>query len=142
MLVLTRRIGETLILGTDVRVTVLAVSGHQVRIGVTRPGRSRCTGRRWRSGYGGRGAPVGRCGEGAGLPAQVPHRGWESRVKLAMRIENLFASATPPSRGERFETLLAHKNLVVERIVSSSSITPSEYVQTRTNGLRSCRARR
>ncbi len=47
-----------------------------------------------------------------------------------MRIENLFASATPPSRGERFETLLAHRNLVVERIVSSSSITPSEYVQT------------
>jgi len=37
MLVLTRRIGETLILGTDVRVTVLAVSGHQVRIGVTAP---------------------------------------------------------------------------------------------------------
>jgi cupin 2 domain-containing protein len=28
------------------------------------------------------------------------------------------------------QTLLAHKNLVVERIVSSSSITPSEYVQT------------
>lgn len=37
MLVLTRRVGETLILGTDVRVTVLAVSGQQVRIGVTAP---------------------------------------------------------------------------------------------------------
>ena len=47
-----------------------------------------------------------------------------------MKIENLFAGATPPSRGERFETLLAHRNLVVERIVSSSSITPSEQVQT------------
>jgi cupin 2 domain-containing protein len=31
--------------------------------------------------------------------------------------------------GERFETLLSHKNLVIERIVSSSDISPQEYVQ-------------
>jgi carbon storage regulator len=37
MLVLTRRIGETLIIGEDIRVTVLDVSGSQVRIGVTAP---------------------------------------------------------------------------------------------------------
>ena len=37
MLVLTRRVGETLILGTDIRVTVLAVSGTQVRIGIEAP---------------------------------------------------------------------------------------------------------
>ena len=37
MLVLTRRIGETLIIGEDIRVTVLAVSGHQIRLGVTAP---------------------------------------------------------------------------------------------------------
>ena len=37
MLVLTRRIGETLIIGEDIRVTVLAVSGHQIRLGVTPP---------------------------------------------------------------------------------------------------------
>ena len=37
MLVLTRRPGETLIIGEDIRVTVLEVSGHQVRLGVTAP---------------------------------------------------------------------------------------------------------
>ena len=37
MLILTRRIGETLNIGDDVRVTVLGVKGNQVRIGVTAP---------------------------------------------------------------------------------------------------------
>jgi carbon storage regulator len=37
MLVLTRRIGEKLIIGDDVQVTVLDVKGHQVRIGVDAP---------------------------------------------------------------------------------------------------------
>ena len=37
MLILTRRVGETLIIGDDVRVTVLGVRGHQVRIGVDAP---------------------------------------------------------------------------------------------------------
>jgi cupin 2 domain-containing protein len=46
-----------------------------------------------------------------------------------MRTGNLFADAAPPSAGERFETLLSHKNLVIERIVSSSAITPQQYVQ-------------
>ncbi len=47
-----------------------------------------------------------------------------------MRISNLFIDAEPPQAGERFDTLLSHKNLVVERIVSSASVTPQEYVQT------------
>lgn len=42
---------------------------------------------------------------------------------------NLFADAAPPAEGERFETLLKHKNLEVERIVSSTAISASEYVQ-------------
>ena len=46
-----------------------------------------------------------------------------------MRPGNLFADAAPPPEGERFETLLSHRNLVVERIVSSAAITPTEYVQ-------------
>lgn len=37
MLILTRRIGETLIVGNDVTVTVLAVKGNQVRIGINAP---------------------------------------------------------------------------------------------------------
>lgn len=37
MLVLTRRIGETLNIGDDVQVTVLGVNGNQVRIGITAP---------------------------------------------------------------------------------------------------------
>ena len=37
MLILTRRIGESLIIGDEVRVSVLGVRGHQVRLGVTAP---------------------------------------------------------------------------------------------------------
>ncbi len=37
MLILTRRVGESLIIGDDVQVTVLGVKGNQVRIGVNAP---------------------------------------------------------------------------------------------------------
>lgn len=46
-----------------------------------------------------------------------------------MPTGNLFADADAPAQGERFETLLAHRNLVVERIVSSAATIPTEYVQ-------------
>jgi len=46
-----------------------------------------------------------------------------------MRTGNLFANAIPPEDGERFETILSHRNIVIERIVSSSAIAPLEYVQ-------------
>ena len=37
MLILTRRVGETVMIGDDIAVTVLGVKGNQVRIGVTAP---------------------------------------------------------------------------------------------------------
>ena len=37
MLILTRRVGETLMIGDEVTVTVLGVKGNQVRIGVDAP---------------------------------------------------------------------------------------------------------
>ena len=37
MLILTRRIGETLNIGNDVTLTVLGVTGNQVRIGINAP---------------------------------------------------------------------------------------------------------
>jgi carbon storage regulator len=37
MLILTRRVGETLVIGDDVTVTVLGVKGNQVRLGVNAP---------------------------------------------------------------------------------------------------------
>ena len=37
MLILTRRVGETLMIGDDVTVTVLGVKGKQVRIGINAP---------------------------------------------------------------------------------------------------------
>lgn len=37
MLILTRRVGETLTIGNDVQVTVLASKGNQIRIGIDAP---------------------------------------------------------------------------------------------------------
>lgn len=37
MLILIRRVGETLMIGDEVTVTVLGVKGNQVRIGVNAP---------------------------------------------------------------------------------------------------------
>jgi carbon storage regulator len=37
MLILTRRVGESVVIGDDVTVTVLGVKGNQVRIGVDAP---------------------------------------------------------------------------------------------------------
>lgn len=42
---------------------------------------------------------------------------------------NLYRDDRPPSCGERFDTLLSHRNLVVERIVSSAEIVPGNYLQ-------------
>ena len=42
---------------------------------------------------------------------------------------NLFAGSEPPLAGERIEVLLAHRNLVVERIVSAGDLEPKTYVQ-------------
>ena len=47
-----------------------------------------------------------------------------------MRTGNLLMDAGTPREGERFDTLLAHRNLVIERIVSSAAVNPTEYVQT------------
>lgn len=37
MLILTRRVGETIVIDEEIRVTVLGVKGNQVRIGVAAP---------------------------------------------------------------------------------------------------------
>ncbi len=37
MLILTRRVGETVVIGDDVDVTVLGIKGNQVRLGVKAP---------------------------------------------------------------------------------------------------------
>jgi carbon storage regulator len=37
VLILTRRIGETVIIGDDVKITVLEVQGNQVRLGIAAP---------------------------------------------------------------------------------------------------------
>ena len=47
----------------------------------------------------------------------------------ATQTGNLYTDAVPPLEGERFETILSHRNLVVERIVSSAAIESREYVQ-------------
>ena len=37
MLILTRRVGETLMIGDEVAITVLGVKGNQVRVGINAP---------------------------------------------------------------------------------------------------------
>jgi len=37
MLVLSRRIGETLIIGNNIQIVVLGVNGNQIRLGITAP---------------------------------------------------------------------------------------------------------
>ncbi len=37
MLILTRRVGETLMIGDSINVTVLGVKGNQIRLGITAP---------------------------------------------------------------------------------------------------------
>ena len=37
MLVLTRRVGEVIVIGDEVRVTVVSVKGDRVRLGITAP---------------------------------------------------------------------------------------------------------
>ena len=37
MLILTRRVGESIIIGDDIVITILGVKGHQVRIGIDAP---------------------------------------------------------------------------------------------------------
>lgn len=46
-----------------------------------------------------------------------------------MPIANLFHDSQPPAEGERFDTLLSHRNLQIERILSSSRIESVDYVQ-------------
>lgn len=37
MLILTRRVGETVVIGDEIEVTILGVKGNQVRVGVKAP---------------------------------------------------------------------------------------------------------
>lgn len=46
-----------------------------------------------------------------------------------MNAHNLFEGAAPPDVGERFETILRERNVVVERIVSGGKVVPVEYEQ-------------
>lgn len=44
-------------------------------------------------------------------------------------MDNLFDNVDTPTVGERIDTLLSHRNLVIERIVSGADIQPVDYVQ-------------
>jgi carbon storage regulator len=37
VLVLTRQIGEVIVIGDDIRVTVLSINGQRIRLGITAP---------------------------------------------------------------------------------------------------------
>lgn len=47
----------------------------------------------------------------------------------AMRPGHLFLDAEPPREGERFDTLLRHRGLHIERIVSAAGVTSDVCVQ-------------
>lgn len=60
-------------------------------------------------------------------PARILAR--PARRFAPMPADSLFDDTTPPPTGERFDTLLAHGRLVVERIVSSAAPDPAPYRQ-------------
>ncbi|WP_325345100.1 cupin domain-containing protein [Xylophilus sp.] len=71
---------------------------------------------------------------GRGHGTRLFHRRRASRGKMPPMMapqpaSNLFRDARPPAHGERFDTLLHHRNLLVERIVSAAGTTPTAYVQ-------------
>jgi carbon storage regulator len=37
MLILSRRVGEVLVISDDIKITVLGIKGHQVRLGIDAP---------------------------------------------------------------------------------------------------------
>jgi cupin 2 domain-containing protein len=45
------------------------------------------------------------------------------------RAGSLFDDAAAPRQGERFDTLLRHRNLVIERILSSAAVDSRPYAQ-------------
>lgn len=47
-----------------------------------------------------------------------------------MQTGNLFTGFSVPQKDETFETLLSHKNLVIERIISTDELSPQQYRQT------------
>ena len=47
-----------------------------------------------------------------------------------MKPHNIFEDGSPPGAGERFDALLTHRDVIVERIVSSANMAPKEYVQS------------
>lgn len=47
-----------------------------------------------------------------------------------MPVDNLFHDALPPAQGERFDTLLQHRSLHIERIVSAADVSSQICVQT------------
>lgn len=46
MLILTRKVGESINIGDDITITILGVSGQQVRIGINAPKNVAVTGKR------------------------------------------------------------------------------------------------
>ncbi len=46
-----------------------------------------------------------------------------------MQVKNFFADSQPPTAGECSSTILRHKNVQIERIISSGSFGPCDYLQ-------------
>lgn len=46
-----------------------------------------------------------------------------------MQVKNVFADSQPPQIGELSSTILRHKNVHIERIISSASLVPRDYLQ-------------
>jgi cupin 2 domain-containing protein len=69
-------------------------------------------------------------GQKAALRGNVAgQRRLKYRKRDSMQTGNLFTDAAVPKQGERVDTILSHRNLVIERIVSSAFIAPQEYRQ-------------
>ena len=126
MLILTRRVGETLMIGDSITVTVLGVKGNQVRIGITAP-KDVAVHRRDLPAHPGRRSQQGRRGREALVFAGSGRSLYSSRLAISPRRRVArVAEGAPLLREYRVKSLIEGSNPSL-----SASLAKSRYASSK-----------